>query len=100
MPTVAANAEFAARQGQSCLLLPPLNRMQLGFFETNINSREVIGHLRDTEFFHTRHLFMNENVGIYFVQQPGRGRSSRLAQLGVPDADRYFRRPWRGRADR
>jgi hypothetical protein len=34
-------------------LLPPLNRMELGYFETNVNGREVIGHLGDTEFFHT-----------------------------------------------
>ena len=30
-------------------LLPPLNRMELGFFETNINGREVIAHLGDTD---------------------------------------------------
>ena len=55
-------------------LLPPLNRMELGFFETNINGREVIGHLGDTEFFHTSlHLFMNEGVGIYFsFNSPGK----------------------------
>ena len=28
-------------------LIPPLNRMELGFFETNINGREVIAHLCD-----------------------------------------------------
>ena len=47
-------------------ILPPLNRMELGFFETNINGRQVIGHLGDTQAFHTAlHLFMKENVGIY-----------------------------------
>src|SRR5205823_5029579 len=47
-------------------VLPPLNRMELGFFETNINGREVIAHLGDTEAFHTSlHLFLNENVGFY-----------------------------------
>ncbi|KGB56832.1 Beta-lactamase precursor [Sphingopyxis sp. LC81] len=47
-------------------ILPPLNRMELGFFETNINSRQVIAHLGDTQLFHTAlHLFTNENVGIY-----------------------------------
>ena len=34
-------------------LMPPLNRMELGFFETNINGREVTGHLGDTIAFHT-----------------------------------------------
>ena len=47
-------------------ILPPLNRMELGFFETNINGRQVIAHLGDTQLFHTAlHLFMNENIGIY-----------------------------------
>lgn len=47
-------------------ILPPLNRMELGFFETNINGRQVIAHLGDTQLFHTAlHLFTNENVGIY-----------------------------------
>src|SRR5580658_7944294 len=43
-----------------------LNRMELGFFETNINGREVIAHLGDTEDFHTSlHLFLADNVGFY-----------------------------------
>ncbi|KQZ69030.1 serine hydrolase [Sphingopyxis sp. Root214] len=47
-------------------ILPPLNRMELGFFETNINGRQVIAHLGDTQLFHTAlHLFTSENVGIY-----------------------------------
>ena len=47
-------------------LLPPLNRMELGFFETNINGRQVIAHLGDTQLFHTAlHLFMNERIGLY-----------------------------------
>ncbi|WP_269790347.1 serine hydrolase domain-containing protein [Stenotrophomonas sp. Iso1] len=47
-------------------LLPPLNRMELGFFETNINGRQVIGHLGDTQLFHTAlHLFVDDNVGLY-----------------------------------
>jgi len=37
-------AETAEMMHNSPLtLLPPLNRMELGFFETNINGREVIG---------------------------------------------------------
>ncbi len=47
-------------------ILPPLNRMELGFFETNINGRQVIAHLGDTQLFHTAlHLFTKENIGIY-----------------------------------
>ena len=75
-------------------LLPPLNRMELGFFETNINGREVIGHLGDTEFFHTSlHLFMKEGVGIYFsFNSPGReGIVQTLRTSLFQDfADRYL----------
>ncbi|MGB3844393.1 MAG: serine hydrolase domain-containing protein, partial [Sphingopyxis sp.] len=47
-------------------LLPPLNRMELGFFETNINRRQVIAHLGDTQLFHTAlHLFTTEKIGLY-----------------------------------
>ena len=75
-------------------LLPPLNRMRLGFFETNINGREVIGHLGDTEFFHTSlHLLMKEGVGIYFSFNSG-GREGIVQTLRwslfEDFADRYF----------
>ena len=43
----AATAEMM--HNSPLTLLPPLNRMELGFFETNINGREVIGHLGDTD---------------------------------------------------
>ena len=75
-------------------LLPPLNRMRLGFFETNINGREVIGHLGDTEFFHTSlHLLMKEGVGVYFSFNSG-GREGIVQtvrwSLFEDFADRYF----------
>lgn len=75
-------------------LVPPLNRMQLGFFETNINGREVIGHLGDTNNFHTSlHLFMNEGVGFYVsfnsAGKEGGAHTVRL-QLFQDFADRYF----------
>ncbi|HYJ41278.1 MAG TPA: serine hydrolase [Steroidobacteraceae bacterium] len=75
-------------------LLPPLNRMRLGYFETNVNGREVIGHLGDTEFFHTSlHLLMKEGVGIYFSFNSG-GREGQVQTLRwslfEDFADRYF----------
>jgi hypothetical protein len=75
-------------------LLPPLNRMQLGFFDTNANGRKVIGHLGDLEGFHTAlHLFMNEGVGLY-ISMNGSGRegaSNTLRSALFHDfADRYF----------
>jgi CubicO group peptidase (beta-lactamase class C family) len=75
-------------------LLAPLNRMELGFFETNINGREVIAHLGDTEYFHTSlHLFLAEGVGFYVsFNSPGKqGAAGGLRTALFQDfADRYF----------
>lgn len=75
-------------------LIPPLNRMELGFFETNINGREVIAHLGDLENFHTSlHLFLSDGVGIYFsfnsLGKDGAAGTVRTA-LFQDFADRYF----------
>jgi CubicO group peptidase (beta-lactamase class C family) len=75
-------------------LLPPLNRMELGFFETNINGREVIAHLGDSQNFHTSlHLFLKENTGFYVsfnsAGKEGAAHKLRLA-LFADFADRYF----------
>ena len=88
-------ADTAAAMHDSPLtLLPPLNRMELGFFETNVNGREVIGHLGDTDYFHTSlHLFLEENVGLYVsfnsLGQDGAVGSLRTA-LFDDFADRYY----------
>lgn len=75
-------------------LIPPLNRMELGFFETNINGREVIAHLGDTEGFHTSlHLFLAEKVGLYVsFNSTGREGGANVVriQLFQDFADRYF----------
>lgn len=89
-------------------LFPPLNRMELGFFETNINGREVIAHLGDTNDFHTSlHLFMKEGVGLYVsfnsAGKEGAAHAKRTA-LFEGFADRYFPATGRdgrdGRVDR
>ncbi|HEX4736877.1 MAG TPA: serine hydrolase [Allosphingosinicella sp.] len=75
-------------------LLPPLNRMELGFFETNINGREVIGHLGDTNAFHTSfHMYMKENAGLYLsFNSPGKAGAVQGLRTGVFEdfSDRYF----------
>ncbi|MDY0962613.1 serine hydrolase domain-containing protein [Massilia sp. CFBP9026] len=75
-------------------LLPPLNRMELGFFETNVNGRDVIAHLGDTEGFHSSlHLYMDDGVGLYLsVNSGGRaGASNTLRSAVFQDfSDRYF----------
>ena len=88
-------AETARQMHDSPLTtLPALNRMELGFFETNINGREVIGHLGDTEAFHTSlHLFMKEGVGFYVsFNSPGKDGAVQGLRTALFSgfADRYF----------
>jgi len=88
-------AETAEMMHNSPLtILPPLNRMELGFFETNVNGREVIAHLGDTQCFHTSlHLFLKEGVGFYVsFNTPGKaGAVGGLRGALFNDfADRYF----------
>jgi CubicO group peptidase (beta-lactamase class C family) len=75
-------------------VIPPLNRMMLGFFETNTNGRQIIGHLGDTMGFHTSlHLFMREGVGFYVSFNSG-GKDGAVGALRTAMfqdfADRYF----------
>ncbi len=75
-------------------ILPPLNRMALGFYEQNINGRSVIAHAGDTWWFHSElWLFPNENVGV-FVSLNSVGKdyavSGARGLLLEQFADRYF----------
>lgn len=46
--------------------LPPLNRMALGFYESNTNGHRVISHGGDTQYFHSDlHLFLDDGVGMF-----------------------------------
>ena len=47
-------------------VLPEVNRMMLGFYETNYNGRRVVSHGGDTQWFHTYlHLFIDDGIGLY-----------------------------------
>jgi CubicO group peptidase (beta-lactamase class C family) len=95
------SAETAAMMHNSPLdrvnprsLIPPLNRMELGFFETNINGHEVVGHLGDSQFFHTSlHLFINDGVGLYLslnsAGKEGAAQNVR-SMIFTGFGDRYF----------
>ena len=78
-------------------IVPPLNRMELGFFETNINGRQVIAHLGDTQWFHSAlHLFLREGTGLYFsFNSAGKGGASGglRGALFEDFSDRYFPAP-------
>jgi CubicO group peptidase (beta-lactamase class C family) len=75
-------------------VLPGIDRMELGFYEMNINGREVIGHTGDTSWFHSAmYLFLNEGVGL-FVSFNSQGKAGAVAKVrtGLFEAfaDRYF----------
>ena len=93
-PTAAAMHDSPLGSVNPMSLIAPLNRMELGFFETNVNGRQVIGHLGDTVAFHTSlHLFMKEGVGFYvsFNSAGKAGASGTLrGALFHNFADRYF----------
>lgn len=78
-------------------LLPPLNRMVLGFYETNINGRRVISHGGDTQYFHSNlHLFLDEGVGLYIsMNSTGKDGAAGPLRNGLYNgfADRYFPGP-------
>ncbi|MBA3521510.1 MAG: beta-lactamase family protein [Gemmatimonadales bacterium] len=78
-------------------ILPAVNRMVLGFYETNRNGRRVIAHAGDTYAFHSDlHLFIDDGVGIYISmnsagseEASGAIRSALFEQF----ADRYLPGP-------
>lgn len=85
-------------------ILPSLNRMALGFFETNANGRRVIGHLGDLQAFHTAlHILPAENVGIYLsVNSSGKGGAAGTIRTALlyDFMDRYYPgRPRDGRVN-
>jgi len=47
-------------------MIPPLNRMLLGFYETNINGHRGITHAGDTQWFHSQlNLFPDDGIGLF-----------------------------------
>lgn len=74
--------------------VPPLDGMALGFFETDINGRDVIAHLGDTGAFHTSlHLFLDDATGLYasFNSSGEQGAVNGVRiSLFEQFADRYF----------
>lgn len=53
-------------------VIPSLNRMVLGFYETNINGHRSISHGGDTQWFHSYlHLFPDDNVGLFVSVNSG-----------------------------
>ncbi|MGI9040161.1 MAG: serine hydrolase domain-containing protein [Gemmatimonadales bacterium] len=87
--------ETARRMHTSALtILPAVNRMVLGFYETNRNGRRAIAHAGDTYLFHTDlHLFINDGLGIYIsLNSAGKDGASGAIRSALFEqfADRYL----------
>lgn len=78
-------------------VLPAVNRMLLGFYETHRNGRRIIGHGGDTQQFHAfMHLFLDEKVGLYVaLNSTGTDYSSSNIRGALFEefTDRYFPGP-------
>jgi CubicO group peptidase (beta-lactamase class C family) len=75
-------------------LLPPLNRMKLGFYEGNLDGEDIIGHGGDTQWFHSDLWLLPErHVGLFVsINSAGTGPASltiRESLIGAFVA-RYF----------
>ena len=75
-------------------VIPPLHRMDLGFYEQDINGHKVIAHGGDTEYFHSDlFLYTKDNVGIFIsMNSPGeQGAAGTIReQFFEKFSDRYF----------
>jgi hypothetical protein len=75
-------------------ILPRVNRMLLGFYETNLNGHRAIGHGGDTVAFHSDlQLFLDDHVGIFVsVNSPGKNGAAHILRAALIEqfADRYF----------
>jgi CubicO group peptidase (beta-lactamase class C family) len=78
-------------------VVPGVNRMLLGFYESNRNGHRAIAHAGDTFWFHSDlHLFIDDDVGIY-ISMNGTGGEAEVGQVRTAFfeqfADRYFPAP-------
>lgn len=92
-------SEATAKQmhGTPLTIIPNVNRMLLGFYETDTNGHRIISHGGDTQYFHSAvQLYMDDAVG-YYVSFSSGGKEGSVGPLR--DAffrafsDRYFPGP-------
>ena len=75
-------------------MIPPLNRMMLGFYEQNYNGHRIISHGGDTVYMHSYlHLLLDDHVGLFVsVNSQGREGAAGAIRGALFDdfLDRYF----------
>ncbi|MDB5364336.1 MAG: serine hydrolase [Rhodospirillales bacterium] len=83
--------------GTTLGIMPAVNRMALGYFESNHNGHEIIGHGGDTVNFHSfMWLFIHDNVGLFISMNSAGAAGASGAIRGAlieQFADRYFPSP-------
>jgi CubicO group peptidase (beta-lactamase class C family) len=78
-------------------IIPGINRMLLGFYETSTNGRRIISHGGDTQYFHSDlHLYVDDGVG-YFISVNSAGKEGAAGPLRAAFyrqfSDRYLPGP-------
>lgn len=78
-------------------IIPPLHRMLLGFYESDMNGHRIISHGGDTEFFHSDfNLYIDDKAGFYVsmnsLGKEGAAHTIRTMLL-QEFSDRYFPGP-------
>ncbi|HEU4516383.1 MAG TPA: hypothetical protein VFR77_03685, partial [Steroidobacteraceae bacterium] len=94
---ILSEATATEMHGTPLTLLPNVNRMLLGFYETDTNGHRIISHGGDTQYFHSDlHLFVDDGVG-YFISFNSGGKDGAVGPLREAFyrnfADRYFPGP-------
>jgi len=78
-------------------VIPHLNRMELGFYENNINGHRVIGHAGDTQLFHTyMWIYPDDNIGVVIsMNSAGREGAAHAVRQELFEmfSDRYLPGP-------
>jgi CubicO group peptidase (beta-lactamase class C family) len=80
-------------------MIPPLNRMMLGFYEQNYNGHRIISHGGDTVYMHSYlHLLLDDHVGL-FVSVNSQGREGAAGAIRGALFDDFLARYFPGAPD-
>jgi len=80
-------------------MIPPLNRMMLGFYEQNYNGHRIISHGGDTVYMHSYlHLLLDDHVGL-FVSVNSQGREGAAGAIRGALFDDFLNRYFPGAPD-
>lgn len=94
---ILQEATAVKMHGTRSVIIPPLNSMLLGFYESNTNGHRVISHGGDTELFHSDLNLLPDNGVGYFISVNSAGREGAAhvirSEFLREFMDRYFPGP-------